>query len=354
VRVLGIFNAFDTPNAGGVQESGRIAWEAMSAPASGFDARALLVSLEPGGQGSDDPRVKVARGRFDAGIAALRIGFDADVALFWHLDLLKLAPLLRLPRTCRTIVFLHGIEAWRKQGPIVRRALSKVDVVFTNTSFTHKHALKHIPELAGRPAHLVHLGVGEPMRGEPLPPDSVPAAIMISRLDAAERYKGHEEVIAAWPLIRSRVPGAQLWIVDTGTLVPALEEAVARAGMHDAVRFFGRLDEAEKHALLQRARCLLLPSTSEGFGLVYLEAMRLGRPCLSGMDGSREVINPPEAGYAVTHRKPQEIADAVVRLLTLNDEWHAHSAAARARYEREFTAAHFRERIVSALRAAAR
>ena len=66
------------------------------------------------------------------------------------------------------------------------------------------------------------------------------------------------------------------------------------------------------------------------------------------------MINPPEAGYAVTHRAPQEIADAVVRLLTLNDEWHAHSAAARARYEREFTAAHFRERIVSALRAAAR
>ena len=70
--------------------------------------------------------------------------------------------------------------------------------------------------------------------------------------------------------------------------------------------------------------------------------------------GSREVINPQEAGYAVTHRTPQEIADAVVRLLTLNDDWHTHSGAARARYEREFTAAHFRERIVNALRAAVR
>ena len=353
MRVLGVFNAFDTPNAGGVQESGRIAWEAMSAPASGFDARALLISLEDRSDTPSDPRVKVARGRFDAGIAALRTGFDANVALFWHLDLLKLAPLLRLPRSCKKIVFLHGIEAWRKQGPLVRRALSNVDVVFTNTSFTHKRALTHIPELAGKPAHLVHLGLGDPLHGDALPPDNVPAAIMISRLDAAERYKGHEEVIAAWPLIRARIPGAQLWIVGAGTLVPALEEAVARVGMHDAVRFFGRLDEAEKHALLQRARCMLLPSTSEGFGLVYLEAMRLGRPCLSGMDGSREVINPPEAGYAVTHRMPQEIADAVVRLLTLNHEWQTHSAAARARYEREFTAAHFRERIVNALRAAA-
>jgi phosphatidyl-myo-inositol dimannoside synthase len=354
VRVLGVFNAFDTPNAGGVQESGRLAWEAMSASSSGFDARALMISLDKGNSESRDPRVTVASGRFDAGLAALRTGFDADAALFWHLDLLKLAPLLRLPRRCRTIAFLHGIESWRKQGPLLRRALSKVDVVFTNTSFTHKRALTHIPELAGKPAHLVHLGLGEPLQGNPLPPDEIPAAIMISRLDAAERYKGHEEVIAAWPLIRARVPGAQLWIVGTGTLAPALEDAVARAGMHDAVRFFGRLGEAEKQALLQRARCMLMPSTSEGFGLVYLEAMRLGRPCLAGMDGSREVINPPEAGYAVTHRTPQEIADAVVRLLTLNDEWHTHSAAARARYEREFTAAHFRERIVNALRAAVR
>jgi phosphatidyl-myo-inositol dimannoside synthase len=354
VRVLGVFNAFDTPNAGGVQESGRLAWEAMSAPSAAFDARALLVSLEDKSEAPGDPRVKIAHGRLRAGIAALRNGFEADAALFWHLDLLKLAPLLRLPRGCRRIAFLHGIESWRKQGPLTQRALTSVDVVLTNTSFTHKHALTHIPQLAGKPAHVVHLGLGDPVRGATLPPDDVPAAIMISRLDAGERYKGHEEVIAAWPLVRSRIPGAQLWIVGAGTLMPSLEDAVARTNMHDAVRFFGRLAEDEKQILLQRARCLLLPSTSEGFGLVYLEAMRLGRPCLSGMDGSREVINPPEAGYAVTHRTPQDIADAVVRLLTLNDEWHRHSAAARARYEREFTAAHFRARIVNALRAVAR
>src|SRR5687768_1196841 len=154
----------------------------MAPSSSGFDARALLISLDRSSGAPTDPRVRVASGRLDAAVAALRIGFDADVALFWHLDLVKLAPLLRLSRTCRTIVFLHGIESWRRQSALVRRALSRVDVVFTNTSFTHKRALTHIPELAGKPAHLVHLGLGEPLRGQTLSPDDIPAAIMISRL----------------------------------------------------------------------------------------------------------------------------------------------------------------------------
>jgi phosphatidylinositol alpha-1,6-mannosyltransferase len=112
--------------------------------------------------------------------------------------------------------------------------------------------------------------------------------------------------------------------------------------------------DAEKERLLRRARCLALPSRGEGFGLVYLEAMRLGRPCLvSSLDAGREVVNPPEAGLAADPRRPAELAAAVARLLAASDpEWRAWSAQARARYERGFTAAHFQERLVEALTAA--
>ena len=354
MKVLGVFSAYDTPNPGGVQESGRLAWEAIAERSSGFDARALFVSLEDGKDTATDPRVRVARGRVGAAIAARRIGFKPDAVLFWHLDLLKLAPLLRLPRTCKRVVFLHGIEAWRKQGSTVRRLLRSVDVVLTNTTSTYKRALQHNPELAGKHTALLHLGVGSPFHGTIPEPDEVPAAIMIARLNANERYKGHDEVIAAWPLVQQRVPRAQLWIVGDGDLLLDLEESAASADVQDSVRFFGRVSDAEKATLLQRARCLLLPSTGEGFGLVYLEAMRVGRPCLCGIDGGREVINPPEAGYSVTHRSPQELADAIVRLLTLDDAWRAQSVAARSRYEQTFTSRHFGERIVSALREAAR
>lgn len=348
-----MFNAFDTPNAGGVQVSGRIAWEAIRDPGAGFDARALMISLEPATDEPADARVRRGSGRLGALAAARSIAGACDVALFWHLDLLKLMPFLRLGKSSRKAVFLHGTESWRRRGAITRRLLGRCDIVFANTAHTLNRATLVNPELGELPARVIHLGVGSSARSASQP-DPVPAAVMVSRLHSGERYKGHSEVITAWPGVLQRVPEAQLWIVGDGDLMPDLEAAATAAGVGHAVRFFGRLPESEKEALIGRSRCLLLPSTHEGFGLVYLEAMRLGRPCLVGIDGGREVVNPPETGFSVTHRAPQEIADAVVRLLTVNDAWQKMSSAARARYEREFTARHFGARIVSALHEVAR
>jgi len=93
-----------------------------------------------------------------------------------------------------------------------------------------------------------------------------------------------------------------------------------------------------------------MPSRGEGFGLVYLEAMRLGRPCLvSTSDAGRETINPPEAGLAVNPDKPQAVARAICRLLTPGDEWQRWSEQARARYESHFTAQQFQNRLREAL-----
>jgi glycosyltransferase involved in cell wall biosynthesis len=115
-----------------------------------------------------------------------------------------------------------------------------------------------------------------------------------------------------------------------------------------STRFFGRLQESEKQRLLASARCLVLPSRAEGFGLVYLEAMRLGRPCITGYDGGAEVAA-PGAGIQVDARDPAALAGALVALLTCDDQWHARSVAARVRYEANFTAQHFRERLNQAL-----
>ncbi len=93
-----------------------------------------------------------------------------------------------------------------------------------------------------------------------------------------------------------------------------------------------------------------MPSRGEGFGLVYLEAMRLGRPCLvSTVDSGHEVVNPPEAGLAVSREDPNEIADAVISLMTPGPAWARWSAQARARYEAEFTAGRFHQRLLAAL-----
>ena len=90
---------------------------------------------------------------------------------------------------------------------------------------------------------------------------------------------------------------AQLWIVGPDRCGKNWNERWgATPGMFDPI--FGQVKEDVKQDLLMRCRCLALPSRGEGFGLVYLEAMRMGRPCLvSTVDAAREVVNPPEAGW---------------------------------------------------------
>jgi phosphatidylinositol alpha-1,6-mannosyltransferase len=173
---------------------------------------------------------------------------------------------------------------------------------------------------------------------------------MIGRMARDEGYKGHREVIEAWPLVLELLPDARLWIVGEGNLKPELIKLVIDQGLSDRVRFWGWVSEVEKQRLLTRAHCLALPSRGEGFGLVYLEAMRLGRPCLVSIsDAGREVVDPPQAGVAVNPQDANSLAEALCRLMDRGPQWDQWSREAKKRYETLFTAEHFQRRLLRAL-----
>lgn len=334
------------PADGGVQASGQLAWAAI---ADRGPSDVLVVGPAPA---ADLARARRAvRARRPAGLAArvlLRRWPDNEV-LFWHVGLLRLLPLLR-GFAGRVVLFLHGVEAWRPPAPRVCRLLGWVDLFLTNSDFTWDRFCDFYPAARDRRHLTVPLGIGEPIAAVPPAPDREPTAVMIGRLARSEDYKGHRELIAAWPRVAERVPEARLEIAGDGDLRPDLEEAARRAGVADRVRFWGRVSEERKNQLLAGARCLALPSRAEGFGLVYLEAMRLGRPCLVGTgDAGREVVNPPEAGLAADPTDPEALAAAAVRLLADGPDWSEWSARARRRYEAGFTASHFQRRLLDAL-----
>ena len=323
MKVLAVFPPLHEANAGGIQVAGRLAWQALERCA---EASLLEVSSQH--------RLRAVR--------QARLRRSAfDVVLFWHLDLLRLTPFL--PRA-RRVVFLHGIEAWRRPGAFSRVLLRGVTLL-ANSQYT---AARSKPYLETTHMEIVHLGAGEADAPEQKPAVP-PIALMIGRLDAGERYKGHHEVIAVWPDVQQVIPAAQLWIAGEGDLRDELQDEVQQRQLHGAVRLFGRVSEGEKEALLQAASALVLPSTGEGFGLVYLEAMRLGRPCLVGTDAGREIVDPPKAGMSVEPSNKQQLVQAIVALLTPGAAWQQMSEAARHRHAEHFTAAHFQSRLVAAL-----
>ncbi|MBF5003868.1 glycosyltransferase [Diaphorobacter caeni] len=94
-------------------------------------------------------------------------------------------------------------------------------------------------------------------------------------------YKGFETLIEAV----STMPGVELLIVGEGEQRPELEakiKATTRPGQAPNVRLVGAVDDAQKHALLARCDifCLASCERTEAFGIVVLEAMMHGRPCV--------------------------------------------------------------------------
>lgn len=275
--------------------------------------------------------------------------WQADILLVWHIRMLKLLPWLRGFRG-RVIMFCHGIELWRRHGWLTRRLLRRVDLFLSNSEYTWNRFLEHAPYLRGRPHITTALGFGSALCGPAPDPGTVPSAVILGRMAKGEDYKGHRELIAAWPKVLASIPNAHLDIVGDGDLRPELEALARAQKLGDRIRFLGRVSEERKAELLAAARCLAMPSRGEGFGLVYLEAMRLGRPCLvSDCDAGQEVVNPPEAGLAADVRDPDAVAAALMRFLSDGDAWRNWSRAARRRYEAHYTAAQFTRRLQSAI-----
>lgn len=269
----------------------------------------------------------------------------SDCLLVWHVGLLRLVPFAR-PR--RTALFLHGVEAWKTHAGLTSHLLRKIDVCLTNSTYTWDRFVELNPSMAGLEHRVVHLGLGVPYGDAPPMPDEQPSAVMVSRLAESESYKGHREVIDCWPKVLARLPEAQLRIVGEGDLRGSLESLVRVKGLGAHVSFVGSVSDEEKEELILQSRALLMPSSGEGFGLVYVEAMRVGRPCLvSDRDAGAEVVE--AAGLTVDPSDAGALALAIVDLLTLDDRWKKRSQDAAARYVDHLTAAHFRSRLQRAL-----
>lgn len=332
---------------GGVQLTARLAIEGLSSGSEPGQFRILCYGPKcNGGVGAENRFCSASKPGM--AIKSLRLRGWAERQIFWHLDLLKLIPFLGHGARPKYL-FLHGVECWRFIEGAAARLVDQVDVFLTNSDFTWKQFCEINPRWRNATHRTVQLGVGEPEAGI-CQPGPTPAAVIIGRMNAAEGYKGHRELIEAWPLVLKSVPDAELWIVGGGDGEARLKALASAGPAARRIRFFGVVPDERKQDLLRQSRCLVLPSRGEGFGLVYLEAMRLGRPCLSStLDAGQEVIGHLDAGIAVDPRNPCGLAEAVVNLLDSEEQWQRWSANAARRYESGFTAAHFRKRLAEAV-----
>jgi glycosyltransferase involved in cell wall biosynthesis len=145
--------------------------------------------------------------------------------------------------------------------------------------------------------------------------------------------KGHGLLLAAWPAIRARFPGARLLVFGTG---PLEGELVARAGTSGGVHFAGF--RRDLRAFLGHVDLLVHPALAEGLGLTLLEAQAAGVPVVGFRSGGvAEAVAQGETGILVPPGDTVALGDAVVALLDDPPRQRSLGAAGRARIASAFT-----------------
>jgi glycosyltransferase involved in cell wall biosynthesis len=249
-----------------------------------------------------------------------------------------------LVRGARVSVFLHGVESWRPLSTAERCVVARSDRVIANSHHTADRFTDCNRWFKRTAVEVCPLGIPSiPQQDIERSADN--AALMVGRMSSEDRYKGHERVIRAWPLVRAHVADAELVLVGDGDDRRRLEQTAREAGVGDSVRFVGDVREDELDGWYRRCAFFVLPSDREGFGLVLLEAMRAGKACIAAPGAAAEVVVDEVTGLLVAADDQGALATAMTRLF-LNRELRARFGRnGQARFRQTFTSRHFADRL---------
>jgi phosphatidylinositol alpha-1,6-mannosyltransferase len=245
------------------------------------------------------------------------------------------------------MVFLHGIEIWEQAKAGSVGACRRANFLVSNSRYTRDRANRCHGGFER--TKICWLGTEKDADADCADSrlETGPVVLVVARMDPGEGYKGHDELIRAWPEVLKAHPNARLEIVGRGGLLPQLKALAETCGVSSQVIFLGFVSETQLADCYARASVFALPSRGEGFGLVYIEAMRNRLPVLASRhDAGAEVVVDGETGVLVDLDVPNDLASKLDWLLSNPGPAKSMGLAGRERWQAHFTYRAFKARFV--------
>ena len=160
-------------------------------------------------------------------------------------------------------------------------------------------------------------------------------------------YKGHFELIDCWPSVMAAIPDARLLIAGGGDGLGMLRLRARASTAASNIEFTGLVPQDQiEHALWSRAHVFAMPSRGEGFGLVYIEAMRRGVPVIaSTQDAGQEINLHGVTGYNVDLEQDGALARRTIELLSDKALARQFGENGREHWRANFCFSAFRRRL---------
>jgi glycogen(starch) synthase len=233
---------------------------------------------------------------------------------------------------CPLVVTIHATEYGRHQGwvdkhpqshihGVERWMANRAERVVTCSSYMREHVadIYGLPEERIAvvpngidPSELVPVDDLDMLRARYAKPDEK-LVLLVGRL---VYEKGFQLALEALPRLIARVGNVRFIVAGSGTAEAELRAQATELGLDDHGRFLGWIGDDVLHSLYRIADLTVVPSIYEPFGLVALEAMASGCPCLvADTGGLREVVS-GDVGLRFRSRDPDSLGEMAERLLT--------------------------------------
>jgi phosphatidylinositol alpha-1,6-mannosyltransferase len=263
-------------------------------------------------------------------VNAVKKGRRADVVVISHINLLVVGWLIKKVNPSAKIMLLaHGIEIWGNLNFYKKKMLSACDKILCVSQFTADKVLAN-NKLPNTEVNVLNNCI-DPFL--PLPDSAYPGQklrekykiesddvvlMTLTRLSYADRYKGYDVVL-----------NAMVDIVKTNKKIKYLlaggsskdekvfiDHLVQKYGIEENVILAGYIPEEELIAYFSMADMYVMPSTKEGFGIVFIEAMYYGLPVIAGnKDGSTDALLNGQLGLLIEPNSPAAIKDAIEKMM---------------------------------------
>jgi glycogen(starch) synthase len=209
--------------------------------------------------------------------------------------------------------YIHGVERWMA---------NRAERVITCSAYMREHVsdiygleeerVAVIPNGID-PSELIPVDDLESLRARFADRDEL-LVLLVGRL---VYEKGFQLALEALPGLIERVVGVRFIVAGSGTAEQELRRQAHELGLDEHGTFLGWIGDDVLHSLYRIADLTVVPSIYEPFGLVALEAMASGCPCLvSDTGGLREVVPNEDVGLRFRSRDPDSLATMAERLLT--------------------------------------
>jgi phosphatidylinositol alpha-1,6-mannosyltransferase len=214
---------------------------------------------------------------------------------------------------------LHGTEIWEPLTQLQKSSLEASDLILTVSRDTRARTLSQL-RIAPEKVLVLNNTFGEQFR----PGDrqaarkryglgSEPAILTVARLDGRGDYKGHARIIRLIPMLADRGISVIYLIAGTGPGKAQLERIATELGVNDRVRFLGMVPGDNLPDLYRASDLFALPSTGEGFGIAFLEAMACGTPAIGlAVGGATDAL---ADGVLGTCCKPRDFPNCLIEAL---------------------------------------